>query len=276
MGRKIVKYLFVYFSALVVMFVSVFPFLWMLSTSLKRNRDIFSLAPKIIPPVVSFEHYATVFRQSNFPRYFMNSVIIAVATTILGIGVAALAAYAFSRFRFSGKKMLLVMILAVQMFPAVVLIIPLFIVMRRLDLLNTYQGLVITYITFTLPFGVWMLKGFFDAIPNELEQAAMIDGCGRMGAFLRVVLPVAGPGLAATSIYSLIAAWNDFMFAITFINKEEMSTLPMALQSFFGQFTVEWGPVMAASVIFTIPVLVFFLVVQKQLTTGMVKGAVKG
>ncbi len=276
MGRKIVKYLFVYFSALVVMFVSVFPFLWMLSTSLKRNRDIFSLTPKIIPPVVSFEHYGTVFRQSNFPRYFMNSAIIAIATTILGIGVAALAAYAFSRFRFFGKKMLLVMILAVQMFPAVVLIIPLFIVMRRLDLLNTYQGLVITYITFTLPFGVWMLKGFFDAIPNELEQAAMIDGCGRMGAFLRVVLPVAGPGLAATSIYSFIAAWNDFMFAITFINKEEMSTLPMALQSFFGQFTVEWGPVMAASVIFTIPVLVFFLVVQKQLTTGMVKGAVKG
>lgn len=276
MGRKIARYLFVYFSALVVMFVSVFPFLWMLSTSLKRNRDIFSLAPKIIPPVATIEHYATVFSQSNFPRYFMNSAIIAIATTILGIGVAALAAYAFSRFRFFGKKMLLVMILAVQMFPAVVLIIPLFIVMRRLDLLNTYQGLVITYITFTLPFGVWMLKGFFDAIPNELEQAAMIDGCGRMGAFLRVVLPVAGPGLAATSIYSFIAAWNDFMFAITFINKEEMSTLPMALQSFFGQFTVEWGPVMAASVIFTIPVLVFFLVVQKQLTTGMVKGAVKG
>ncbi|MCL4515076.1 MAG: carbohydrate ABC transporter permease [Firmicutes bacterium] len=276
MGRKIARYLFVYFSALAVMFVSVFPFLWMLSTSLKRNRDIFSLTPKIIPPVATIEHYATVFSQSNFPRYFMNSAIIAVATTFLGIGVAALAAYAFSRFRFAGKKMLLVMILAVQMFPAVVLIIPLFIVMRRLDLLNTYQGLVITYITFTLPFGVWMLKGFFDAIPNELEQAAMIDGCGRMGAFLRVVLPVAGPGLAATSIYSFIAAWNDFMFAITFINKEEMSTLPMALQSFFGQFTVEWGPVMAASVIFTIPVLGFFLVVQKQLTTGMVKGAVKG
>ncbi len=276
MGKKLARYVFVYFSALVVLLVSVFPFLWMLSTSLKRNQDIFGLVPKILPPVASLEHYITVFRQSQFPRYFMNSAIIATSTTILGIGVAALAAYAFSRFRFSGKKLLLVTILAVQMFPAVVLIIPLFIVMRNLNMLNTYQGLVVTYITFTLPFGVWMLKGFFDSIPNELEQAAMIDGCGRMGAFLRVVLPVAGPGLAATSIYSFIAAWNDFMFAITFINKEEMSTLPMALQAFFGQFTVEWGPVMAASVVFTIPVLIFFLLVQKRLTTGLVKGAVKG
>lgn len=265
-----------YILAAIVFVFSVFPFFWMLMTSLKPNNEIFTKIPQMFPRVLSFEHYTAVFERGGFGRYFLNSAIVAVATTISSIVVGSLAAYAISHFRFPLRKVFLVLVLSVQMFPLVVLIIPLFIIIRDLGLRGSFLGLIIAYVTFTLPFGVWMLKGFFDSIPGSLEEAAMIDGCGKMGAFVRIILPVAAPGVAASSIYSFIGAWNEFMFAMTLIDKESMRTLPLALQAFFGQFTVEWGPVMAASVIFTIPVLVFFLLVQKRLTTGLVKGAVKG
>lgn len=265
-----------YILAAIVFVFSVFPFFWMLMTSLKPNNEIFTKIPQLFPSILSFEHYTAVFERGGFGRYFLNSAIVAVATTFLSIVVGSLAAYAISHFRFPLRKVFLVLVLSVQMFPLVVLIIPLFIIIRDLGLRGSFLGLIIAYVTFTLPFGVWMLKGFFDSIPGSLEEAAMIDGCSQMGAFLRIVLPVAAPGVAASSIYSFIGAWNEFMFAMTLIDKESMRTLPLALQAFFGQFTVEWGPVMAASVIFTLPVLVFFLLVQKRLTTGLVKGAVKG
>ncbi|HHW13991.1 MAG TPA: carbohydrate ABC transporter permease [Firmicutes bacterium] len=274
--RRLAGGLAVYLGAALVFAFAVFPFLWMLTTSLKPNEEIFTRVPRLFPAHWSFEHYLAVFQRGGFARYFANSAIVAVCTTLTSIAVGSLAAYALARFRFPLRSLFLVLILSVQMFPLVVLIIPLFIIMRNLGLLDHYLGLILAYVTFTLPFGVWMLKGFFDSIPASLEEAAMIDGCSRMGAFLRVILPVAAPGVAASSIYSFIGAWNEFMFAMTFINKEEMRTLPLALQAFFGQFTVEWGPVMAASVVFTLPVLVFFLAVQKRLTTGLVKGAVKG
>jgi N,N'-diacetylchitobiose transport system permease protein len=273
---KLLGTLTTYVMAALVFAFAVFPFVWMLGTSLKPNAEIFTRVPRMLPLKWTFAHYLAVFARGGFGRYFLNSVIVAVSTTLSSILVGSLAAYAISRFRFPLRSVFLVMILSVQMFPLVVLIIPLFIIMRNLGLLDQYIGLILAYVTFTLPFGVWMLKGFFDSIPVSLEEAAMIDGCSKMGAFVRIVLPVAAPGVAASSIYSFIGAWNEFMFAMTFINKEEMRTLPLALQAFIGQFSVEWGPVMAASVIFTIPVLIFFLLVQKRLTTGLVKGAVKG
>ncbi len=274
--RRAAATLATYLLAALVFAFAVFPFLWMLATSLKPNSEIFTRVPQLFPARWSFEHYLAVFARGGFGRYFLNSAVVAASTTLASIAVGSLAAYAIARFRFPLRSVFLVMILSVQMFPLVVLLIPLFIIMRDLGLLDHYLGLILAYVTFTLPFGVWMLKGFFDSIPASLEEAAMIDGCGKMGAFWRVVLPVAAPGVAASSIYSFIGAWNEFMFAMTFINKEEMRTLPLALQAFFGQFNVEWGPVMAASVVFTLPVLVFFLAVQKHLTTGLVKGAVKG
>ena len=275
-GQRVLRTSVTYLLAALVFAFAVFPFLWMLMTSLKPNSEIFTRVPHLFPARWSGEHYVAVFARGGFARYFLNSVIVSVSTTLTSIAVGSLAAYAMARFRFPLRSVFLVLILSVQMFPLVVLIIPLFIIMRNLGLLDHYLGLILAYVTFTLPFGVWMLKGFFDSIPASLEEAAMIDGCSRMGAFRRVVFPVAAPGVAASSIYSFIGAWNEFMFAMTFINKEEMRTLPLALQAFFGQFNVEWGPVMAASVVFTLPVLVFFLAVQKRLTTGLVKGAVKG
>ena len=267
---------FTYLLAALVFVFAVFPFLWMLMTSVKPNSEIFTRIPRLLPQHWSFQHYLAVFKYGGFGRYFLNSCLVALGTTVGSIIVGSLAAYAIARFRFPLRSVFLVLVLVVQMFPLVVLIIPLFIIMRRLHLLDTYAGLIVAYTTFTLPFGVWMLKGFFDSIPSSLEEAAMIDGCSRMSAFVRVILPVSAPGVAASSIYAFIGAWNEFMFAMTFINKEDMRTLPLGLQSFFGQFTVEWGPVMAASVVFTLPVLLFFLLVQKRLTTGLVKGAVKG
>ncbi|MGE5508400.1 MAG: carbohydrate ABC transporter permease [Chitinophagales bacterium] len=274
--RRAALGLAVYLLAALVFVFAVFPFFWMLMTSLKENREIFTRVPQLLPTRWTVEHYVAVFARGGFARYFLNSVIVAVSTTLGSIAVGSLAAYAVARFCFPLRSVFLVLILSVQMFPLVVLIIPLFIIMRDLGLLDQYLGLILAYVTFTLPFGVWMLKGFFDSIPASLEEAAMIDGCSRMGAFGRVILPVAAPGVAASSIYSFIGAWNEFMFAMTFISREEMRTLPLALQSFFGQFNVEWGPVMAASVVFTLPVLAFFLAVQKRFTTGLVKGAVKG
>lgn len=275
-GRVTVGTVVTYLSATAVFVFAIFPFLWMLMTSFKPNNEIFTRVPQLLPHNWSLSHYMAVLARGGLGRYFLNSAVVAVGTTLCSIVVGSLAAYAISRFRFPLRRAFLVMILSVQMFPLVVLIIPLFIIMRDLKLLDSYLGLIIAYVTFTLPFGVWMLKGFFDSIPSSLEEAAMIDGCSQMGAFFKIVLPVVAPGVAASSIYSFIGAWNELMFAMTLINKESMRTLPLALQAFFGQFTVEWGPVMAASVVFTLPVLVFFLVVQKRLTTGMVKGAVKG
>lgn len=265
-----------YLLAALVFVFAVFPFLWMLMTSVKPNSEIFTRIPRLLPRRWSGEHYLAVLKYGSFGRYFLNSCLVAVGTTAGSVIVGSLAAYAMARFRFPLRTVFLVLVLAVQMFPLVVLIIPLFIIMRNLHLLDTHAGLIVAYTTFTLPFGVWMLKGFFDSLPASLEEAAMIDGCSRMSAFVRVVLPVCAPGVAASSIYAFIGAWNEFMFAMTFTTKESMRTLPLGLQAFFGQFTVEWGPVMAASVVFTLPVLVFFLLVQKRLTTGLVKGAVKG
>ncbi len=265
-----------YALAILIFMFSITPFLVMISTSLKPNEKIFTESASLISSSLTFEHYMNVFKHTNFLRYFLNSTIVALGTTVIGIIISIFASYAFSRFNFPGSTFFLFIILAVQMFPLVVLIIPLFIIMREFNLMNTYMGLIITYITFSLPFCIWMLKGFFDGIPFSLEEAAMIDGCNQFTAFIRVILPIAGPGIAATSIYSFILGWNEFMFALTFINDKDMRTLPLALNSFFGRFAVEWGSVMAASFIFTIPTMIFFLLVQQKIKTGLASGAVKG
>ncbi|MDI7248289.1 MAG: carbohydrate ABC transporter permease [Bacillota bacterium] len=272
----VVRYCTLYVAAALVLFVSLFPFLWMVSTSFKPPSETFTRVPRLIPVHPTLENYRIVLGETMIPRYFLNSVYVALLTTAISLVVAALGAYGFSRFRFPGRSPALLMILSVQMFPSVVIIIPLFIVMRNLHLLNTHYSLLVSYTTFTLPLCVWMLKGFFDGIPRELEEAALIDGCSKFGAFLRIALPLSAQGIVASAIFAFIGAWNEFMFAMTFINIEELKTMPVGLTSFFGRFTVEWNPLMAASVLFTIPSLVFFVFVQRNLARGLVSGAVKG
>jgi ABC-type glycerol-3-phosphate transport system permease component len=264
----------IYAAALVAGMFAVFPFLWMILTSVKPNPEIFTATPVFVPSEIVLERYAAVLRR-GFSDYLVNSIIVAVSTTVAGVAVAALAGYALARFRMPLRRYLLLLVLSVQMFPLVVLIIPLFVVMRNLGLLDSHLGLIIAYLSFTTPLAVWILRGFFKGIPPDLEEAAMVDGATRFGAFLRVVLPLAGPGLAACGIFVFIAAWNEFMFALTFINDQRLHTLPVALQAFIGRASIDWGAIMAASVLFTLPVVVFFLVVHKRLTKGMVAGAVK-
>jgi len=252
------------------------PFLWMISTSLKSPAEVSLRDPTIIPRSLEFENYSRVFSRGNFGRYFWNSVLVSAATTFLSVAVATLAGYAFARYRLPGGKALLFGILATQMFPAILLAIPLYVLLREIGLLNSLLGLVLVYTTFALPFCVWMLRNYFMSVPTELDDAARVDGANRMQALFGVILPVAIPGIIATSIFAFILSWNEFLYANTFISSSDKRTVSIGLQSLIGEFTTDWGVLMAGAVVMTIPVVVVFFAVQRYLTQGLATGAVKG
>ena len=265
----------IYVAAVVVGLFAVAPFAWMLLTSLKPDGEILRKTPSLWTAHPQFHRYSDVMH-AGFARALRNSLIVATGTTVAGVAVAALAGYALARFDLPLRRYLLLMVMAVQMFPLVVLLIPLFVVMKALGLLDSWLGLVIAYLSFTTPLAVWLLRSFFETIPRDLEEAAVIDGATRFGAMIKVIFPLAGPGLAATAIFSFIAAWNEFLLALTFLKKPGLRTLPVALSAFVGQEQADWGLIMAASVLFTVPVVIFFLAVHRRLTTGMVAGSVTG
>lgn len=262
--------------ALGVCCLLVAPFLWMLVTSLKGPQELALQYPTLVPRHPDPGNYARVLVQAGFGRYFLNSALVAVATTLISVALAALAGYAFARFRLPGGKALLLGILATQMFPGILLAIPLYGLLRDLRLLDSLPGLVLVYTTFALPFCVWMLRNYFLTVPRELEESALVDGCTRLSALWRVVLPVARPGIAATAIFSFILAWNEFLYANTFISSAEKRTLAVGLQSLIGEFTTDWGLLMAGAVVTTAPLVLAFLAVQRRLTQGLAAGAVKG
>jgi ABC-type glycerol-3-phosphate transport system permease component len=264
-----------YVAAVVVALFAVAPFVWMVLTSVKPEGEILRRTPTLWTAHPQFGRYSDVLH-AGFARALRNSLIVATGTTVAGVAVAALAGYALARFDLPLRRYLLLMVMGVQMFPLVVLIIPLFVVMKALGLLDSWLGLVVAYLSFTTPLAVWLLRSFFETIPRDLEEAAMTDGASRFGAMVKVIFPLTGPGLAATAIFSFIAAWNEFLFALTFVKKENLRTLPVALASFVGRSQADWGLIMAASVLFTVPVVLFFLAVHRRLTTGMVAGSVTG
>jgi ABC-type glycerol-3-phosphate transport system permease component len=265
-----------YTAAIAIGIFSAFPILWVLITSLKQRGEIFTETPDLWPNHPAFGRYADVLLHSGVGRALVNSLLVAGISTALGVAVAALAGYAVARFAFPLRRAFLVAILTTQMFPLVVLIIPLFIVMRRAGLLGTYVGLIAAYLAFTVPLAVWILRGFIETIPVELEEAAMVDGATRFTAMLRIVLPLALPGLATTATFSFINAWNEFMFALTFMNEESKETLPVVLQTFVGRGQTDWAAVMTTSIIYTLPVIALFAVLRKHLVTGLTSGALKG
>lgn len=265
-----------YVCALAVSAFALFPIYYVVITSLKPRSEIYTRTPDLWPNNPQWHQYTRVLTEGHVARALMNSLIIATATTLICVVVAGMAAYALARLEVPLKRTLLMLILTTQMFPLVVLIIPLFVLMRNANLIDTYQGLVIAYLAFTVPLAIWIMRGFIVTIPEELEHAAMIDGATRVGAMFRVILPIAGPGLVATATLSFIAAWNEFMLALTFMNEEERKTLPVVLQEFVGRGDVDWGAVMATSVIYTLPVVLFFMLMRKRLMLGMTAGAVKG
>jgi multiple sugar transport system permease protein len=259
---------------------AVIPMLWMLSTSLKGQFAALSQPPEWIPSHPTLEQYQTLLSPTGtvgpvFLRYFFNSLLVSTTTTLLCVLVAVPAAYAFSRFQFPGRDLMFFAVLIRNMFPVVVFLIPLFILMRALHLVNTYGSLILTYMTFGLPLSIWLLKGFYDNIPEELERAARIDGASRFKAFWLIIVPLSSPGIIATAIYSFIAAWNEYVYALTFLNSESLLTLPVGLQHFFTEFATNWPGLMAAAFIMSVPVVVMFMVLQKQFVRALTEGAVK-
>ncbi len=267
------------FLALMLMFTAL-PMIWMLLTSIKSGFAAMQFPPQWWPNEPTLASYQKLLDPTNsvgkdFLRFFWNSLFVSTTSTILSVIVAVPAAYAFSRFDFPGRKFLFFAVLLRNMFPAVIFLVPLFILMRLLGLVNTHGSLILTYLTFGLPLAIWLLKGFYDNIPHQLEQAARIDGATKFQAFVLIVMPLSTPGIIATAIYSFIGAWNEYIFAYTFINRNDQLTLPIGIQRFFSENTSDFPGLMAASFMMSVPVVVLFLLLQRYFVRALTEGAVK-
>lgn len=256
------------------------PMIWMVITSLKSRFAAMQFPPQWWPTEPTLSNYQKLLDPQNsvgkdFLRFFWNSFYVSILTTLLAVAVAVPAAYAFSRFTFPGRKFLFFAVLLRNMFPAVIFLVPLFILMRWLGLVNTHGSLILTYLTFGLPLAIWLLKGFYDNIPVQLEQAARIDGATRFQAFVLIVMPLSVPGILATAIYSFIGAWNEYIYAATFLTKNEQLTLPVGIQRFFSENTSDFPGLMAASFMMSVPVVVLFLLLQRYFVRALTEGAVK-
>ena len=270
---KIITYIVLVFFAI----FCVFPFLWMLVTSLKPTDQIRTSNPSFFIENPTFSHFENVLVNTQFITFFVNSLIVAITTTIISMLVSIFAGYALSRFqRFKGIKIVNVTMLLSQMIPGVLLLIPLYILMQRLGLLDTYAAMILAYTTFMVPLCTFMLKGFIDSIPYELEEAAEIDGCSRLRIIYQIILPISIPSLVATALFAFVNAWNEFMFGYVFINDEAHRTLTPGITLFKGLYTTDWGSIMSASVLAVLPVVILFIYLQKFLIEGMAAGSVKG
>ena len=256
------------------------PMIWMLLTSIKSGFAAMQIPPQWWPNEPTLASYEKLLDPTNsvgqdFLRFFWNSLFVSTVTTVLAVIVAVPAAYAFSRFDFPGRSFLFFSVLLRNMFPAVIFLVPLFILMRLLGLVNTHGSLILTYLTFGLPLAIWLLKGFYDNIPHQLEQAARIDGATRFKAFVLIVMPLSAPGIIATAIYSFIGAWNEYIFAYTFLNRNDQLTLPVGIQRFFSENTTDFPGLMAASFMMSLPVVILFLLLQRYFVRALTEGAVK-
>ena len=265
-----------YGAMIVVAAFALFPIYYLVITSLKTREEIYSRTPDLWPNHPNWHEYSSVLGEGHVGRALVNSLIVASGTMVICLIVGALAAYALARWRFKITHLLLMAVLMTQMFPLVVLVIPLFVIMRKSGLLGTYWSLILTYLAFSVPLAIWVMRGFIMSIPEELEHAARIDGATRIGAMWRVVLPLAAPGLAVTAVLSFLEGWKEFLLALTFMNEDSRKTVPLVLQTFVGRGDTDWGAVMATSVLYTLPVALVFVLARKHLMTARTAGAVKG
>lgn len=251
------------------------PVLWMLSSSFKSNTEIFELPPRLLTDSFSFDAYIAIFTDPEKLRFFLNSYIVAGSVTLLTLFVAIQAAYAFSRFEFRGKRVLNVMIVSVQAVPPITLLIPYFGLVVLLGLYNTYPGLILTYMVFTLPYAIIMMTGYFNTLPRELDEAVRVDGAGSFTALWRVLVPISVPGIVSVGVYTFMIAWNEYLFALTLTRTVDMRTVPIGIQLLMGQHSYEWNEIMAMSILGSIPVLVLFLFFQRYFISGLTSGSVK-
>jgi len=263
-------------TAAVLIIFSGFPFLWMISTALKESREIFVTPPTIFPRTISFENIARLFSETQALTYMRNSIVVSLSSVALTIAVSTPAAYGLTRFQFRGREKIAATVLFTYMFAPIMIIVPFYVMMRFFGLTNTHFGLILAYTAFCLPFGLWMLRTFFQSIPMDIEHAAMIDGASRFQTVLYVVLPLAMPGVVATSIFTFILTWNDYIFARILISADELKTLPVGIADLYNASVVDWGMIMAAGLLVLSPVLVVFFVIQKYMVAGLGAGALKG
>ena len=270
------RILLVYLPLVLLMVFILFPFYWTFVTSVKPEDELYGAVVTYWPKHITFEAYTKLFTTTvDFLTAMKNSFIVASLTTIVALTASTLAAYAFSRYQFVGRKLLMSIFLCNNMCPTVLLLIPLYSIMRKMGLLYTPASLILSYTTFTIPFSVWLLLGFLNDLPMSLEEAALVDGCNRGSAFIRIILPILGPSLVATGVYIFMQSWNEYTFAMMFTNTASR-TIPVALKSLIGQLGVQWDLLTAGGIITIIPVCIMFFFAQKRLVEGLTAGAVKG
>lgn len=261
---------------IIVALAAIYPILLIIGISLRPGNQLYSTSLAIIPENATFEAYRVMLFEKDFLLWLRNSAIVSLTVTVIGVGLAATAGYAFSRFRFPGHRVTLTSFLLTQMFPATMLLLPLYLLLQKLRLLDSLFGLVIAYVTTALPFCVWTMKGYYDTIPRDLEEAAMIDGLSPLGAFVRIVLPLSTPALTITALFSFMAAWSEFIVARVVLQSSELFTLPLGLESLAGTFQTEWANYAAGSVLVCIPVVILFMLLNRFLVSGLTLGGVKG
>jgi ABC-type glycerol-3-phosphate transport system permease component len=260
---------------LVLAIIVLLPFFWMVSVSLKPDTEPFSIPARLWPAHPTLDNYLSAFRP-EFRTYFFNSVVVSLSTVVISVTLGLLAAYSFTRAQSRLLSIVMGLVIITQMFPASAIIIPIYKLMRGANLLNTYASLIIAYVTVTLPFAIWMLRGFLARLPLTLEEAAEIDGAAPLRAFFDIVLPLSRPGIVATAVFVLIVTWQEFLFALSFTSTKEMRTLPVGMNDFIGQYGIRYGELMASSVLISLPVVVIFMLLQRQFVAGLTAGAVKG
>jgi ABC-type glycerol-3-phosphate transport system permease component len=262
-------------GATVLVLVTAFPLAWMLLASLAPESRLFDPSGLWRGPFV-LDHYRALFAERDFWIPIRNSLVVAGSTTLFAVTIGSACAYALARMRFRGRHAILAFILAVSMFPQISLVAPLYLLLREAGLINTYPGLVLPYLTFAMPLTIWLLVGYFRQLPRDLEEAAAMDGAGRLRALVEIVAPVAWPGIATTAILTFVYCWNEFLFALSFTLGPERHTVPVAIALFRGQYQVPWGEILAAAVVATAPVILLVVVFQRRITQGLMSGALKG
>lgn len=258
-----------------VTIVIVFPIYWLISMSFKTEMSIYDIPPSFFPSP-NLDNYVSAFKLRPLGGYITNSVIITTSTTVLSVAIGALGGYGFSRLRINAKKWIIFAMLATRMIPPITLVFPLFLVMKEIGLLDTRIALVLAYTTFNVPFATFLMYGFMEAVPKELDDAAMMDGCSRVGAFFRIVLPAVKPGLVATAIMCTLLAWKDFLWALNFTYTEASQTIPIGITTYQTSIGVNWGPMSAVAVLSFLPLMLVSLILQKHMIKGLMSGAVKG